>query len=60
MLNDTIALNAKVRHIDGGRTGTVIGHAKGAKCWLHLVETKAGRAKIQLWLGRGVLVEVAA
>ena len=60
MLNDTIRLTAQVRHVDGGRVGTVIGHAKGAKCWLHLVETKVGQETIQLWLGRGVLVEVGA
>ena len=59
MLNDTIRLTAKVRPIAGGRTGTVIGHAKGAKSWLHLVETKVGKETIQVWLGRGALVEVS-
>lgn len=60
MLNDTIRLTAKVRHVDGGRTCTVIGHAKGANGnWLHLVQFTVGKRVVKLWLGRAVLVGVA-
>lgn len=59
MLNDTIRLTAKVRHVQGGRIGTVIGHVKGSKGWLHLVECKVGKRKSRMWFGRNVLVEIA-
>jgi len=58
MRASTIRLGAEVRHVDGGRVATVIAHVLGEKSWLHLVETKVGKETIQVWLGRGVLVEV--
>ncbi|MGN6487255.1 MAG: hypothetical protein ACTHLT_05460 [Devosia sp.] len=60
MNNHTIRLGATVRHVEGGRTGTVIGHVLADKGrWLHLVQAKAGRDTIRVWLGRSVLVEVS-
>jgi hypothetical protein len=59
MLNDTICLNAKVRHVEGGRIGTVIGHVlTDGGAWLHLVEVKIGNYTARTWFGRSVLVEV--
>jgi len=58
MLNETIPLNAKVRHVEGGRTCTVIGQMIGDGQWLHLVKFTVGRRSVRMWLGRRALVEV--
>lgn len=55
--NDTICLGTKVRHIEGGRQCTVIGHAlSDSGGWLHLVQFTVGKRMVETWVGRSVLV----
>lgn len=57
--SETICLGAKVRHVEGGRLCTVIGHAlSDSGAWLHLVQFKVGKRTVETWSGRSVLVEV--
>ena len=57
--NDTISLGTEVRHVEGGRICTVMGHAlSDGGAWLHLVQFKVGKRMVETWVGRSVLVEV--